>query len=241
MKDYSQYYNQIKDAQLELVEDGKTTKTFLLRKYPDSHMMSCWLIFAPFGIVIGGDLRVTQHGLIIYGYGMSWFAEKLEPDYLASKCLEEKWSSDYARKAFEEWAKDIQETIDQEKAEIRKDRAEWYEIEESAVTEAMIAEITDEPSYPVYTWNVLHHHITGTMADAIKELLRDSEVFESPHTLYQSLPAYQDPENGGRYVCPFDSDDLGRAYGYFEGEIGWLYAIQRRFSECYQAMQQVKL
>jgi hypothetical protein len=237
MSTYDHYYEQIKDSTLELLEDGKVTKTFLLRYSPNSYMMSCFIVFAPFGIVIGGDLRVTNHGLTIYGYDLPWFASKLESDYLAGKCLEEKWDCVYARKAFLEYADDIQATIDQETAEIRKDRAEWYEIEESAVTPEMMAEITDDLSYPVKKWRFGSElTMTGTMADAIRELAKEPYNFETPEILYNSFPGYKN-EDTGKWQCPFDSEDVSRGYGYLEGEIGWLFAIQRRFSECYQAMQ----
>lgn len=230
MKDKNFCYDQIKDATLELVEDGKTTKTFLLRKYPDNSMMSCWIIFAPFGIILGGDLRVTRQGTVIYGYGLSWFASKLEAHYLAEKCLERRWIPNQAVEAFKEWADDLETEI---KAERNTARQEMIEDGNENPTEEDI----DQAVASYYTrrrWQVDHEDFIGTQADAIRKLTKNQDLFETADNVYQLLPAYYDENR--RLVCPFDSEDLGRGYDYDEYEVGWLAAIQRRFSECYEAM-----
>ena len=224
------YYDQIKEASLELVEDGKTTKTFLLRKYPDSAMMSTWLVFAPFGIVLGGDLRITQHGLIIHGYGLDWFADQLYPRYLAEKCLERKWIPSQAIQAFRDWADDLENEIKTERDEARQEMIENGT--ENPTEEDIDGGVS---SYAARRrWKIDHEEFTGTDAEAVRKLAENESLFETSEILYDALPAYY---KDGRLYCPFDGEDIGRGYDYAEAEVGWLSAIQRRFAECYQAMR----
>jgi hypothetical protein len=97
------YEKQISGCTLEVVELGEKVKTFLLRKEPDSMMMSTYIIFTPAGIVISGDIQVCRHGVISYGgYGIGWFASRLDPSYLAEKFLEQRWVPSAAMEAWEE-------------------------------------------------------------------------------------------------------------------------------------------
>jgi hypothetical protein len=222
--DLNWFYDQIKDAQLAQVEDGKLVKTFRLRKYPDRSMMSCWIFFTPAGIVITGDMRPADQGVIALGYGLEWFAEKLEPDYLASKFLKEKWVPDAA---FESWDQCM---------------AAWEEKAEEYEKECEEEFGTDPWPDPGEEFLRLKDWRSGkertelhgvTFLKALRHLLDNRENFESAQTLYESLPAFRD-ESEGRWICPFSSEDLG-GYGYQPAEFGWLAAIQRRFSECYKA------
>lgn len=220
MPDYSWFYDQIKDATLELIEDGKSVKTFLLRKYPDKSMMSTWLFFTPVGIIISGDMRPAGSGVIALGYGLDWFAQKLEASYLAEKFLNEKWVPELALKSWKECLTEWEARYQEYKNGIGPD-----EDEDSFEP--------DEPLLKKMDWQYGTNpteYIEGvTIVEVLRALVENSQFFEDAHTLYESLPAYLDEYV---YHCPFSSEDLA-GYGYAEAEIGWLYAIQRRFSECY--------
>jgi hypothetical protein len=103
-------YAQIADAALHPVQEQGPIKAYYLKKYPARRMMSTLLIFSPEGIVITGDMHPCQRGVIIQGYGLDWFASKQEPGYLASKCLEKRYSDTQARddiqQMIRDWTKD---------------------------------------------------------------------------------------------------------------------------------------
>ena len=97
-----QYYAELKDATLEVVELGQFAQVFCLRKYPDRSLMSTHLIFTPFCVIITGDNRVENHGVQALGYGLDWFRRAHDPDYLAGKFLETRWVPEMAKKHWEE-------------------------------------------------------------------------------------------------------------------------------------------
>lgn len=231
---YSMYCDQLKEAKLELVEDGQAVKTFLLRQKPDSMMMSAYIFFTPAGIVITGDLRVTGHGVIAPGYGLSWFADHLDPRYLAEKFLKERWDPETARNNFKEWADYLEEEINAERDRAKQELTEDYP--EDGITLDMINNAVAKP-YRRVIWFFDAPARTGyygSQADAIRRLVDNVEAFNSAQELYEALPGYYE---GSRLVCPFDGDDLSKGYDYPEHEIGWLVAIQRRFAECYAEME----
>lgn len=178
------YYRQIAWATLEVVEQGEKYQVFRLRKYPDSTMMSSLLIFGPGVICITGDLRVNKNGVNIIGYGLDWFAMKLDAGYLAEKCLDDVYEADRARA---DLGAHIKERF--EAARMYRDRREISRLK------------------------------------ALRNLIREEErwgLFDSAHTLHEAL-------------IKLDSDyyEYRFGYGYPTAELGWLSAIQRRFSEEY--------
>lgn len=223
--DLNWYYDQIKDAQLAVVEDGKLVKSYILRKYPDRSMMSCWIFFTPAGIVITGDMRPADQGVIALGYGLAWFGEKLDPGYLASKFLKEKWVPETA---IESW-KDC----------LASWKEKWQEYEKESEEEFGVQPFWPDPDEDLLCkkdWRSGYDRFElhgVTIIQALGHLLEDSSNFESAHALYESLPAYHDEEDG-YWHCPFDSESLG-GQDYQPAEFGWLAAIQRRFTECYQS------
>lgn len=231
----SWYQKQLTGATLELVEDGEKVKTFLLRRYPDKSAYSSWLVFTPFGIVISGDISVADHGVIAPGYGLEWFASRLDPDYLAEKFLREKWVKDRARASFAEWADSLDGEIEDLRKQIKK---EWIEDNEGEIPTNDEIDFELPETYRKKTWKIGNQHVEGNQADAIRTLLGFDKlgygVFDSPDRLYDNLPAYQTRDRD--WVCPFDSDDISRGYGYEPSEIGWLSAIQKAFSELYPAI-----
>lgn len=86
----------LKDHVLVEVPTGDI-RTFYLKRPEKSRMMSALLIFSPEGIIICGDLRIGDHGVVSdYGYGLDWFAGELGEDYLCSKFLKREWQSEVA-------------------------------------------------------------------------------------------------------------------------------------------------
>lgn len=100
-------YEQIADTTLHPLQEQGPVKAYYLKKYPDSRMMSTLLIFSPEGITITGDLRPCRNGVTIMGYGLEWFTGKLEPRYLAEKCLSgDHYDSERARAEIEQAIRD---------------------------------------------------------------------------------------------------------------------------------------
>lgn len=96
----------LKDHVLVEVPTGDI-RTFYLKRPEKSRMMSALLIFSPEGIIICGDLRIGDHGVVSdYGYGLDWFAGELGEDYLCSKFLKREWQSEVAMA----WAEDEHDT-----------------------------------------------------------------------------------------------------------------------------------
>lgn len=217
------YYDQIKDAQLEVVEQGKKLQAFLLRKYPDKSMMSTMIIFAPGIIIITGDLRVTNNGIMTIGYDLNWFRTRLDSSYLAEKFLEQKWIPERAKDYWEYVRNDYKAQLD-----------EW----KKAVAEDVDVDSNLQPDNPMLCknkWISCGRKIDGevTIIDAIDEMLGNDDVFSSQELLYTALPVYK---KDGRFLCPFDSSDGMGGYGYNPAEVGWLTAIHRRFSELYETI-----
>jgi len=118
--DFKMQYETVKDHYLEPYELGKEISSFYLRRDPDSYMMSTLLIFHPGRIIVAGDLSPGRYGVISCGgYGIDWFAMKLDAQYLAEKFLSECYESDRAeREAIEyyKWmAEDAWEWRDRDK------------------------------------------------------------------------------------------------------------------------------
>jgi hypothetical protein len=202
MGKYDRYYRDLEGATLQMVDKGQETEVFLLRKYPESHDMSTWLIFGPWGTIITGDLRPSGHGSIAPGYGRAWFSCELEPDYLAGKFLEKKWVPE---SAIESW---------KEQAELQKTEEDENEAR--------------------FTWRVAYEDLeNATKGDAMLKLLGRPDLFETGQLLYDNLPEYS---YKGHWHTPFDGESIEGGHDYLEGEIGWLSAIQRKFSELYPAL-----
>lgn len=218
---YSWYYDQIKDAALQLVEDGKSVKTFLLRKYQDRSNMSTWLFFTPVGIIISGDIRPAGSGVIALGYGLDWFAQKLDAGYLAEKFLKEKWLPEQALQSWKECLKTWEE--------------KYHEFQKEAEGEEDGTFIPYDDLLKKMNWRYgiePTKELEGvTIVEVLREFVKNTYYFEDGRLLYESLPAYFD-EDSHCYHRPFSSEDLG-GHGYAVAEVGWLYAIQRRFYECY--------
>lgn len=81
-----------------------------------------------------------------------------------------------------------------------------------------------------YPWRIGHYVVDNwTEGRALLHLVNHGELIESPHTAYDNLPAFR--REGMGWYCPFDSEFLSPGYDYDPAELGWLAAIQRRFSE----------
>lgn len=201
--DYSWYYDQIKDAVLEPLEVGEKVKSYYLRRWPGRRMMSTLIIFSPEGIVLTGDLRPTQRGgCMTMEYGLIWFCSDLAPRYLAEKFLQKKWQPARA----EEWLRD----------HIKDLRA----VPDDAVDEEPGEEESGDGQSGESTPNPYH-----TDADRLSKLLEDLSNFDSPEEFYWAL-------NGANcQTQSYDYEIVDGGVDYDDNEVGWLYAIQRRFAE----------
>jgi hypothetical protein len=165
-------------------------------------MMSTLLVFSPEGIILTGDnhpgSKSGRGGVIARGYGLEWFSQKLEPDYLAGKFLIEVWVPERFSQAVRDYICDgfHARTLSTKR---RPWRVGKY--------------VQDE-------WTEIH---------ALRYLISNPELIETSHNAYDNLPAFRQPKSG--WVCIYDSDFVLAGYGYDPTELGWLAAIQRRFSE----------
>lgn len=81
-----------------------------------------------------------------------------------------------------------------------------------------------------HPWRIGHYVADNwTEGRALLYLINHSELIESPHSTYDNLPAFR--REGMGWYCPYDSEFLAPGYDYDPAELGWLAAIQRRFSE----------
>ncbi len=215
------YYEQIKDAVLEVLEEGQRVKVYRLCKYPGRGMMSSTLVFLENTIILTGDLRPTQKGCQAMGYGIDWFASELHASYLAEKFLDRQYVKSLA---IEHW-KDI--------------RNDWVE-RLAEYGKLKDGEQPDEPELQTRSWEVNGKRLPSqcTIIEAIDELLEREECFDTPDTLIYAFPRYLTGGPRGaltpteRWECPFEYEDCG-GYGYRPEEQGWLAAIQKRFAEVY--------
>lgn len=94
------YEEDLKDHYLEQVLDTDKFKAFYLRQPGMGRMQSCMIMFSPEGINLLGDLcpgnDSRNSGCHAYGYGLSWFAQKLSGSYLCEKFLTKAWHPELA-------------------------------------------------------------------------------------------------------------------------------------------------
>ncbi len=233
-----QFYRELSDATLEVVEIGQFAQVFCLRKYPGQYLMSTYLIFTPFSVIITGDNAVEAHGVQAMGRGLDWFKQKTGGDYLAQNFLETRWVPDLARSHWqhiletwrgrqEEWQAELKEMTDDLDAE---DRELWEDPDPKS------------PELKRRTWRVGGEELDDvTVVEALEALLDPDQIyFSSPDRLWDCLPAYEEERSGEihsrSFLCPFDTDDV-RGYGYPEAKVGWLEAIHRRFVELYAQVE----
>lgn len=89
------------------IEGGKDVEGFYMKRSADSRMMSTLFLFTPEGIVILGDLRPGDNGVISdLGYGLDWFSGKLSERYLCEKFLQQGWHHEVAHERLKEIADD---------------------------------------------------------------------------------------------------------------------------------------
>jgi len=153
-------------------QHGDYFHIFHLRN-PARSMYQVWITFLPTGIVITGDLRITnEHALgSCESKDERWFAGELDAEYLASKFLKKRWCPELA-------ANSLSELLDERLGEHKLDR--------------------------------------------MKRLIE---------LLQRRAMEYQDFED----ECDglIDYGDGLPGYGYAPSEVGWLYALQRKFAELY--------
>lgn len=227
---YKWYEEELKDATLEVLHNDDFCKAFRLRKYPDRLDMSTIILFTCNQIILTGDLRITRHGLASdFGYGLEWFAEQLDPEYLAEKFLTESWHKELAI----EWWKDVL-------AEHRREEAEQLEAVQQELQE--VCEFPHNQNAWSVAGDIIHK---GTLCDAlevfIKHLEDDSDI--DPRWVYENQPAYLASNMSAHlraagYTVYFSGEDGYGGYGYAPAEVGWLHAIQARFAALYKPEQE---
>lgn len=68
---------------------------------PEERSFSVLVTFTPEGIVLQGDITPTRYGTCsCTGYGLDWFVQPMEADYLAEKFLQTRYVHELAREAF---------------------------------------------------------------------------------------------------------------------------------------------
>lgn len=91
------YMETFKDHQLSLIAEGDGFYSFYLKNAAKGRMCSCLITFSPEGITITGDMTPERNGTCsVYGKGLGWFSGTLSPDYLASKFIDEKFTTEEA-------------------------------------------------------------------------------------------------------------------------------------------------
>jgi len=213
------YYRQIENATLQVISESDGVRIFMLRKYPNSTMMSTYIIFAVGRIIITGDMPVRDNGIIAAGYDLEWFSGGLSPDYLAEKFLEKDFHPEIAMRQWREMIDQYQTELDQFRAECGDEEPDNLLLRETA-------------------WRYDWHKVHGTVIDAMKLVIeRGVEDFDS----YESVTGIALRQDGGPVDEFHPANDLESiGWGYDPNEIGWLAAIQRRFAECYAAMMEVE-
>lgn len=245
------YYNELSGATLEVIERTPRTQIFMLRKYPNSTMMSAILIFTPFGITITGDLHVSgKGGITAPGYGLLWFTQRLEADYLAGKFLRPGWVPELAhayfasiRNEFIERREDYRREREALRAHLQQEATETGEPFDPA--EDCPEEEPDEEELKPRTWRVGNEELTNaTIIEALDFLLAEDneDLFNNPQTIYDAMPVYRKADkpwvvagmtfSTAQWAIPFCLTEPG-GYDYDPAEVGWLSAIQRHFAEEY--------
>lgn len=208
ISDLSWYYDQLKDAVVEPLEVGEKVRSYYLRRFPGKRMMSTLIVFTPEGIILTGDLRPAQRGCMTMEYGLTWFCSELEPRYLAGKFLEKKWQPAKAMEWLESHIKDLRAIPDDA---IPEDDPALNGSGESEPGEGKPGKNEPNP----------YHADT----DRLSKLLEDLSNFDSPQEFYWALVNTK-PE-----TQVYDYDTVSCGEDYDDNEVGWLYAIQRRFAE----------
>lgn len=199
--------------------DGKW-KAFRISKHPDHFTMSADIIFTPNQIILTGDVRPVRGGCMSdFGYGLDWFASRLDSSYLSEKFLQKKWSQ---VKAINAW----QERIEQYKVE----KAEHDADPENSIYDPNLMEERE--------WTVNGDIIKGTVIEALSAFVDEaSDTLCDARAAYERLPGYRPIGFSGNCRCPFDSEEAARGYGYDDVEVGWLVAIQHIFAREYAKLK----
>lgn len=173
------YYDQIKDAKLEVLDLGNHVNSFALRKYPDSKEVNSLILFTPVGIVITGELSPHGRAVVAPGYGLEWFSSELDPDALALSFLDLEW---VWSKAFA-YFKSLVDQFEEERQTLEDE------------------DCPPSGRFLPRKWRVKGREIVGTEGDALKALLTVKEFLKTPETLFDALPVYEDSQTG-LWVCP---------------------------------------
>ena len=207
MTDLNFGYEQLEGCTLEVKEISAHGKIFLLRKYPDRTMMSTYIIFTGFGIIISGDISVSGNGVIAKeGLGLDWFIKDHDPNYLASKFLKKRWIPE---KAIEFWKRSLEALQNTE------------------------SDLNPEYVRKPRTWKIGYRMIQGTLIDALEELMEYDRHFETSSVLFTYMPMHLSGHDS--WAPYFDSESIAQSgWGYDTNEVTWLYGIQRRFAELFK-------
>lgn len=212
----------LKDHFLEQILDTEKFKAFYLREKPDSRMMSTLIIFSPEAIILCGDLTPARNGNVsVLGYGLHWFAGFLSEGYLAEKFLQKGWHQNLAERELTDLVAQIKagkmDDFDPSLGLFHDDRI------------GMLEELKISRKEPEIKAK-LKSELVRCRAESLK--LRSKIVGELDDLLGSLVDMGQDSFcDAYRQIDPHCEDFPG--WGYNPTELGWLCAIQQKFSELY--------
>lgn len=122
-----------------VLEDDGTKSSMWYLRYPDQRAQSTLIIFSPEGIIITGDLCPGENRGVVsdYGYGLSWFVQDLNPDYLAEKFLRKRFVFEVADQEFRETVRGYVECGDMTAELGEKALSDWGEVDPEDESEAL--------------------------------------------------------------------------------------------------------
>jgi len=103
----------LSNLELSTVAETDKVKCYRLAK-PGTRAYSVQITFTPEGIAIQGDLIISGYGVCsTFGYGLDWFADRLNDDYLCEKFMQREF---VAESAIDDLRYQLEDMTDDEKA-----------------------------------------------------------------------------------------------------------------------------
>lgn len=229
---------------------GKVIQAFRCGR-PDSWVYTTVLFFTPYGISISGDLMLggkeSPHGVWCPGYDLEWFTkQRIDEDYLCSKFYRQVWQQEAAIQWCRDHAKRVRSGHEDHDFKALQSASERFDeiVGSLALLERDLKECADSASPET---NEEIRHINAEKAELLKEREQIEKDLKGIREQYAAPfeELANDLDNGDvGDVRQFAEELVERGYvldGYCPGydyplaEAGWLCALQKKFSELYQA------